>query len=98
MKYLKLIISIFIITFTIPVLSRDVISPESNQSASIRKIISSEKNRSHKENIVDIISFIDKTYTDIPERISNGEKITIFFDPAMARTAQRNGGELLQIE
>ncbi len=82
MKYCKLIITIFFCTIITPLFSQSSISPEYTQTSSINTILSYEKNRSHKEKIVEIINFIDKTYKNIPERIRNGEKITIFFDPA----------------
>jgi len=55
---------------------------DKKQTWRINSILTSEKNTSHLENISEIVNFIDRTYTDIPETLKNGGKLTIFFDPA----------------
>lgn len=82
MKYLLPCITTFFIILGTGLYSQDCPSVYKEQKSSINSIISSEKNPAHKNCIIDIVNYIDKTYTDIPDKIHNGGKITIFFDPA----------------
>lgn len=52
------------------------------QSKLINSIIKNESNISHKNNIIDIVNYIDYNYNDLYNKLRNGKNITIFFDPA----------------
>lgn len=75
-------ITVIIIIFISNLHSQSVTSIEKEQPRVINSIISAEKETRHLGNIGEIINFIDRTYTDIPETLKNGGKLTIFFDPA----------------
>ena len=53
-----------------------------NQPRIISSIVSAEKNSRHLDNISEMLNYIDRTYTDIPETLKSGGRLTIFFDPA----------------
>ncbi|MBN1500882.1 MAG: N-acetylmuramoyl-L-alanine amidase [Spirochaetes bacterium] len=54
----------------------------STQSPYIEKLIASEKNGIRKNELRDIVNYIDLTYSGLYSKLKNGGKITIFFDPA----------------
>lgn len=52
------------------------------QAKSINDIIKSESNIKRKNEIVNIVNYIDNTYSNLYQNLKKGEKIKIFFDPA----------------
>ena len=73
---------IFITLSTLALSAEQVDNLKKGQSEIITKIINSEKNKSRKKEIIEIINYIDTTYGDLQEKLANGEKITIYFGPA----------------
>lgn len=68
---------------------------EVQQPKSIQHIIDSEKSRTSREKITEIVNSIDATYTDLYEKIKNGKKLVIFIDPAHGKlpNGQWQGGD-----
>ena len=97
MKYFLPCITAFFIILNTDLYSQSAPLLYKDQSSTINSIVSLEKNLKNKNSIIEIINYIDKTYADIPEKIRNGEKLTILTLP-MARTTQENGGELQPTE
>ncbi len=52
------------------------------QNGDIRYILRKEKNPNRKQKLVNIINYIDGTYSNLYGKLKRGEKIVIFFDPA----------------
>jgi len=65
------------------------------QSPTIMEILKNEKNKLHRERIIEIINRIDQTYGSLYENLLEGKKLTIFFDPAhgLLPNGQWQGGE-----
>ncbi len=82
MKYFLPCITAFFIILNTEVYSQNKPLLYKDQSSTINSIISFEKIPKNQNSIIKIVNYIDKTYTDIPEKIKNGDKLTIFFDPA----------------
>jgi len=75
-------ITAIIILFISNLHSQSAASIEKEQPRVISSIIAAEKNSRHLYNLTEIVNYIDRTYTDIPETLKSGGKLTIFFDPA----------------
>lgn len=82
MKYLLPCITVFFIILSTELYSQSAPLLYKDQSSTISSIISFEKTPETQNSIIEIINYIDKTYADIPEKIKNGNRLTIFFDPA----------------
>ncbi len=76
----KVIIALIIISLT----SVQSYSKE-EQPDIINKILQSENNATQKTDIKYIINTIDNIYGDLYDKLSDGKKITVFFDPAHGR-------------
>ena len=65
-----------------------------NQSPEIIEILKSEKNTSKKNDLLNILRKTDEIYGDIYTSIREGQKLTIFFDPAHGKlkNGQWQGG------
>ncbi len=83
LSFTSLTVLIFILSaiFDISAQSPEIIVNHP-QSVYIEKIISGEKNLSRKNDLIELVNFIDTTYGNLYERLENKDKITIFFDPA----------------
>lgn len=82
MKYFLSCFTAFFVVLNTGLYAQDSPSLYKDQTSTINTIISYDKSQASKSCIIEIINYIDRTYTDIPEKIQNGGKITIFFDPA----------------
>jgi len=52
------------------------------QPAVIKNLLAREENIEHLKNLISQIKFCEAVYGNIPERLSKGEKLIIFLDPA----------------
>lgn len=52
------------------------------RSEEIKNILKDEKSIKHLKKINSIIEYIDQTYSNLYDKLNNGKKIVIFFDPA----------------
>lgn len=72
--------------FSAIVLHRTLFATYSHQISiqpdEITSILEAEKKTTELKKLVEIIQYIDNTYTNLYERLKNDEKIVIFFDPA----------------
>lgn len=59
----------------------------SQQPAIIENLLTKEENIQHLKNLIVTIKFCDSVYGNIPERLSKGEKLVIFLDPAHGKLA-----------
>jgi N-acetylmuramoyl-L-alanine amidase len=73
-----------ILIFTLPLFSLNETSGQ-YQNKIITSIIDDEKNNNNLNNIKDIVDQIDSVYGDLYNKLKNGEKIIIHFDPAHGR-------------
>jgi N-acetylmuramoyl-L-alanine amidase len=62
--------------------SSQSITIEHPQSATIMRVLNGEKNEVHRSRIAEIINRIDDTYVGLYDKLLNGKKLRIFFDPA----------------
>jgi N-acetylmuramoyl-L-alanine amidase len=73
-----------VFVFILPIISY---SDTSNQyvSSRIQTVLDREKDEVRVRNILSIVGLIDEIYADLYNKLKNGGKITIFFDPAHGR-------------
>jgi len=48
----------------------------------IATILNGEQSKERADEIIQIAGFIDELYSNLPQRIKNGQKLVLFFDPA----------------
>ncbi|HQQ49728.1 MAG: N-acetylmuramoyl-L-alanine amidase [Spirochaetes bacterium] len=48
----------------------------------ITTILNEEQSKERADEIIQIVGFIDELYNNLPQRIKNGQKLVLFFDPA----------------
>ncbi len=82
---MKLISSIIMAISLFTIFTTSLSSAENNDiilSDLINGIISSEKDENLKNSLIEIASSVQDTYSDLYTKLSSGEKIRIFIDPA----------------
>ncbi len=57
------------------------------QSPVITSLLKKDRSVKHTKELISIINRIDETYGDLHDKLTNGKKITIFFDPAHGKLA-----------
>lgn len=79
----KAVVSVLFLFTTVLVLSAEELDNlEKEQSEVVKRIIANENDESRKNALLDIINYIDTTYADLHEKLSRGDKITLYFGPA----------------
>lgn len=66
-----------------------------NQSPIITQIVANERNKNHRDKIIEMINKIDNTYSNLYEKLEKGKKVVIFMDPAHGKlpNGQWQGGD-----
>lgn len=80
----------FIYTFIIPLMLISISaagSPDneltiSSQPALINNILKNKKNVDKQNDLINIVNYIDNTYSNLYDNLKSGKKIVVFFDPA----------------
>ncbi len=79
----KAAVSLIILFISVIMLSaEELYDLKKEQSDVVKRIIANEDDESRRNELLDIITFIDTTYGDLHEKLARGEKITLYFGPA----------------
>lgn len=96
-KILLIIVILHVISgLSLPVLGKTSTTRfNSPQSGTVRYLLRREKRTQVNGELVNIINYIDTTYTLMPQKIQQGKKLVIFVDPAHGRlpNGQWQGGK-----
>lgn len=79
----KITAILFILLVPVWMLSAEEINKlQKEQSVTVKQIIANEGDEFRKKDLFDIINYIDTTYGNLHEKLSSGDRITIYFGPA----------------